>query len=269
MKFGAMNCPSRDIVEEVKTIGELGFDYVDFTVEGPRALPDELEARTGEVRDILSSYSLDVVGHTAWFLQLAHPYDSIRRAYLEEALKALEVLAKLGAYKVTYHPFLMVSSSYRRQPYRAKLLELMASSFKVLSRRASELGAVVMAENLDGGRMWSLEEYKFIVDEGEVYFHLDVGHANLDSERLRVEDFLKAFPPGSKLMHVHVSDNFGGSAAKGWDLHLPLGAGRINWAKVFKLLRNYGYDDTVTLEVFSKDRDYLRLSLEKARRLSG
>ena len=268
MKFGAMNHPSRDFVKEIKVIGEMGFDYVDFTVEGPKALPEDVEKRIGEVKDTLSSYSLDVVGHTAWFLQLAHPYDSIRRAYIEEALKALDVLAKLGAYKVTYHPFLMVSSAYRRRPYRTKLLELMASSFRALSRRASDLGAVVMVENLDGGKIWSLEEYKFIVEEGEVYFHLDVGHANLNSEKLRVEEFLKTFTPGSKLIHVHVSDNVGGSAAKGWDLHLPLGAGRIDWAKVFRLLRSYGYDETVTLEVFSKDRDYLKLSLEKARRFA-
>jgi hypothetical protein len=32
-------------------------------------------------------------------------------------------------------------------------------------------------------------------------------------------------------------------------------------------LKSTGYDDTITLEVFSKDRDYLRISREKLDRL--
>lgn len=95
-----MNDPSSDLLEEVRAIGELGFDYVDFTVEGPRAM--------------------------------------------------------------------------------------------------------VMVENLNGGKIWSLEDYKHIAEEGGICFNLDVGHANLDSEKLRVEGFLKNFPPGSKPMHAYI-----------------------------------------------------------------
>jgi sugar phosphate isomerase/epimerase len=33
--------------------------------------------------------------------------------------------------------------------------------------------------------------------------------------------------------------------------------------KIIKTLKGIGYDETVTLEVFSRDRDYLRISREK------
>ena len=67
--------------------------------------------------------------------------------------------------------------------------------------------------------------------------------------------------PG-RLGHVHVSDNFGAA-----DDHLPVGAGTAPVAAALKRLRETGYDATITLEVFSPDRDYLSLSLSKVRAL--
>ena len=47
------------------------------------------------------------------------------------------------------------------------------------------------------------------------------------------------------------------------DHHLPIGAGTIGFPKIIKALKKTGYNDTVTLEVFSSDRDYLTMSREK------
>ena len=92
-------------------------------------------------------------------------------------------------------------------------------------------------------------------------FHLDVGHANLEVPVNISGKLLAEFR--ARLCHVHLNDNLGGRD----DLHLPLGAGRINWPWVARMLRRYGYDGTVTLEVFSPDRDYLLLSKEKWARI--
>jgi sugar phosphate isomerase/epimerase len=94
-------------------------------------------------------------------------------------------------------------------------------------------------------------------------FHLDVGHANLNVERNRTGQFLQAFR--ERLFHVHFSDNFG----KSEDLHLPLGAGNIPWPKIIGLLKDSGYDGTITLEIFSADRRYLLFSRDKVRGLWG
>jgi len=80
-------------------------------------------------------------------------------------------------------------------------------------------------------------------------------------EKNRTEEFLEAFR--DRLVHVHVSDNFG----KREDLHLPLGAGTIPWKKIISRLKKSGYDGTITLEVFSPDRRYLLFSRDKLREL--
>ncbi len=114
-----------------------------------------------------------------------------------------------------------------------------------------------MVENLD--RLFSdVGDLKVIFDEvPDAKFHLDVGHANLRlgrGEKNRTKELLTAF--GDRLAHVHLSDNRGGAE----DLHLPLGAGAIEWAGVARMLRDAGWDGTVTLEVFSREREHLRTS---------
>ena len=41
----------------------------------------------------------------------------------------------------------------------------------------------------------------------------------------------------------------------------------IYFNRIFKELKNIHYDETMTLEVFSRDRDYLRMSLSKIKQL--
>ncbi|NJN67583.1 MAG: sugar phosphate isomerase/epimerase [Chloroflexaceae bacterium] len=62
------------------------------------------------------------------------------------------------------------------------------------------------------------------------------------------------------MVHVHLSDN-----RLRRDDHMPLGAGRIGWPRVIQLIQKTGYDDTITLEVFSTDPDYVLLSARKVR----
>jgi sugar phosphate isomerase/epimerase len=68
--------------------------------------------------------------------------------------------------------------------------------------------------------------------------------------------FIEAF--ADRIGHIHVSDNFGKE-----DNHLPIGSGSIEFAKILTALKKTGYDGTVTFEVFTPDREYLRLSRRK------
>ena len=58
-------------------------------------------------------------------------------------------------------------------------------------------------------------------------------------------------------MHIHLHDNDGQR-----DLHLPMGTGIIDWDALIKTLKRI-YDGTITLEVFSRDKDYVLLSQKK------
>jgi sugar phosphate isomerase/epimerase len=71
---------------------------------------------------------------------------------------------------------------------------------------------------------------------------------------------IRRFP--ERLYHVHLHDNDGRS-----DLHLPPGAGNIDWPGVIQALVDVGYDRTITLEVFSRDREYVLQAKRKIEEL--
>jgi sugar phosphate isomerase/epimerase len=66
-----------------------------------------------------------------------------------------------------------------------------------------------------------------------------------------------------RLKHVHLHDNRGGHA----DLHLALGMGDMDMPAQVRVLRTSGYDETITLEVFARDRHFLAYSRDRLRQL--
>jgi sugar phosphate isomerase/epimerase len=74
-------------------------------------------------------------------------------------------------------------------------------------------------------------------------------------------EILEAY--GTRLRHVHLHDNKGGSA----DLHMPLGSGTVDLHSAVRALRRCGYDGTITLEVFTPDKTYLSYSRDLLRRI--
>jgi sugar phosphate isomerase/epimerase len=248
MLVGAMNFPGRSVLKEIHRIAEDGFDFIDLTLEPPAAwLPNGKE-----VGSLISDLGLQVVGHTAWHLPIASPFPEMRKVARDLYRRGLDVFADAGVELVNVHPD-------QRVPLHPpdKVRQMNAEAIGELATDAAQRGITVMVENLD--RAFSgVEDLKAILDAvPEVGFHLDIGHANLRRglhEPNRTTELLQAFR--DRLSHVHVSDNRGG----GEDLHLPLGAGTIDWKSHIRLLKESGYDGTVTLEVFSREREHLRTS---------
>lgn len=248
MLVGAMNFPGRSVVKEIHRIAEDNFDFVDLTLEPPATwLPDGKE-----IARLLGDLGLGVVGHTAWHLPIASPFKELREKSRDLYRRGLDCFADAGVTLVNVHPD-------QRVPMHSldQVRKMNADAISVLAQDAAQRGITLMVENLD--RLFSdVPDLKAILDAvPEVGFHLDVGHANLRlgrGQKNRTKDLLAAF--GDRLSHVHLSDNRGGEG----DLHLPLGAGAIDWPGVARILREAGWDGTVTLEVFSREREYLRMS---------
>ncbi|SRR5579883_2198192 len=254
MQIGAMNHPMRDAVGEISSFREMGFDFVDLTLEPARAHPDALDVKA--VADALSASGLGAVGHTAWFLPIASSFDRVRQAALDELTACLDVFAQLQIRRVNVHPDQRVSL-YER----GWVVERNADALRYLVTRAAERDIQLMVENIPG-LFNTPETLRGLLDAVPgLAWHLDVGHANLGAPRNATEHLLESV--GDRIAHVHLSDNKGGDA----DLHLPLGAGTIDWRWVVTVLKRFGYDGTITLEVFSPDSDYLAMSRRKLRRL--
>jgi sugar phosphate isomerase/epimerase len=254
MLLGAMNHPMRDPIEEIRAFAAAGFDFVDLTLEPDRAYAATLDVKA--VRDALHQTGLGVVGHTAWYLPLASPFPILRRAALDELSRDLDVFAALDVDRMNVHP-----DRGRSLSPTDWIVERNAEALATLATKASHLGIRVIVENIPGlfGRVDVLQTiFERVPALG---FHLDVAHANLGVVRNATSELLDAF--GDRLVHVHFSDNKGGDA----DLHLPLGAGYIDWSEMVKLVKSRGYDGTITLEVFSDDAEYLHYSARKIRAL--
>lgn len=255
MLIGAMNHPMRDIEQEVRRFRELGFDFIDLTLEPERARPRDIDVPS--VRRILEDAEMTAVGHTAWYLPIGSPFGSIRDAALDELTVSLDVFARLGVNRMNVHPDGRVPSLFSRD----WVLERNLESLAILLDRARERGVRLMLENIHG-LFGQVDALRGIFERlPDLAWHLDVGHANLGGATNTTPDLLAALP--GRLAHVHLSDNKGGDA----DLHLPIGAGTIDWRWAINLLKRSGFDDTITLEVFSPDDDYLSISRRKVRQL--
>ncbi len=158
-------------------------------------------------------------------------------------------MAKIGVPAVTVHanwpPGLFPESEG---------LQWQIESLQGILDAARDLGIGVMYEPLDTERDRP-EHLETVLDAlPPLLCHLDMGHCNLWGRRPAA--MIRRF--GDRIHHIHLHDNDGRS-----DLHLPPGAGNINWRAVVRALQEVGYDRTITLEIFSWDRQYALLAKRK------
>ncbi|MBC7080890.1 MAG: sugar phosphate isomerase/epimerase [Thermoplasmatales archaeon] len=244
MKVGYPNNPRKDIFEEIKWIGE-NFDFIDFFMEPDKAYYDKVDVK--KVKKLLDEYSLEIVGHTPYYLPFSSPIIAIRKSAIEEAKKCFFALSELGAKYVTIH------ASWPPHLFNFEEgINLQMDTISILIDEAEKCGINLMYESGIG----EFDNYntvsRILNDFPKLYVHLDTGHTFLYGRDIC--KFIRKL--NKRIKHVHVHDNFGKE-----DLHLPIGVGKIKWEEVIKELKKH-YDGTVTIEVFG-DKDYVLLSKKK------
>ena len=252
MRLGLMNNPARDPLKEIARAAELGFDFLDLTLEPPACRATELDA--GRIGTALARHGLGVVGHTAYYLTFGSAFDAVRAGAIAEAMHCLNFFAEVGADRMNLHLDCRVPGY---GPDYTNMRNI--GAIEELSAVASEKKIRLMVENVEGDSATSLAP---IFDAVPVGLHLDIGHANIATtgRKSHTADLLTHY--ADRLMHVHLSDNKGKS-----DDHLAIGAGTIDWKRELRLLKASGYDDTITLEIFYGDGELIRYSANKVREL--
>jgi sugar phosphate isomerase/epimerase len=253
MLIGAMNNPARELFSELRWMAEAKLDFIDLTLEPPAAAPWKVDPVA--IRAKLEEFELAVVGHTAFYLPFSCTFESIRRAAVEETRRCIELFAKIGARCMNLHPD-------RHAPFHPRpfVIQQNLKSFRELLPVAQENGICLMVENTPGD-FNSREQLAELLDAlPELGLHLDIGHCNLMVQKNTATDIIRAY--GDRIRHVHIHDNKGGSA----DLHLPLGAGTLELEGPLQALQSWGYDGTITLEVFSEDHEFLFYSRDVLRK---
>lgn len=257
MLYGAMNVPVFPVLDELEEIARLGFDYVELTMDAPAADHKTLRRQRDFILKNLERSGTGLVCHLPTFLSPADLTESLREASVNELLESLEVATDLGAWKAVIHPaHIRGLGPMVLDQAKGYAMDCIGSAVN----RAKNLGLMLCLENLGPQSRFLFEPEGFaeVLDRfPSLNMTLDVGHACLqDESRRRALDFLDRF--SKRIGHIHVSDNFGTE-----DSHLPIGAGSVDFTQFIKGLKSIGYNDTITLEVFSQDRDYLRISKEK------
>lgn len=257
MRYGAMNFPIKPVLKELEGFARLGFDYLELAMDPPLAHYSIIRKQKDEILDALQQHGMEIVCHLPTFVSTADLTQSIRDASLHEVLRSLETASELEAKKVVLHP------SYIGGMGVYVMKQVKGYAFDSLGKvvfRAKQLGLCLCLENMFPKSMAFFKPDDFVeVFEmfPELKMTLDTGHACIDSPKgKQLFDFLRIF--GDRIGHVHASDNHGKR-----DDHLPIGKGRIDFPKFAKALKEIGYDDTVTLEVFSEDPMDLKTSREK------
>ncbi|MFO7966385.1 MAG: sugar phosphate isomerase/epimerase family protein [Archaeoglobaceae archaeon] len=247
MQIGVMNHPNIDLLEEIEWISRNGFDFIDLTIEPLKAYDFDVQS----VRSALKEFNLDVIGHTNPFLPFILPIESIRETCLEEFTKYIDIFVQLGVDKVNIHPSYHAPFFTTRDKVDANIYFL-----QEVNKICESEGVTLMLENFVAP-FDSPDTFSRIIEEvPELKIHLDVGHCNIDQEENLTYAFFKEF--GEDIVHLHFSDNNGKK-----DDHQPLGCGSIDWEEIVRTVKRYGFDDTITLEIFVPDRDYLLLSRDK------
>jgi len=236
MKFGAMNSPSTDVLTELRAISAMGFNFVELTVEQPKASPEALKRIRDEIVHTAKSLKIQLLGHIPWSFELGHPYQQTIFPYhqsigvaqihgrrIEEAIKTCH---ELGIKKVTVHPPMLTAETRRSEGRR--VIKQFEEAANIFVSTAKSLGCTVLIENLDEEAFTMKDFEQLFVEIPELRFTLDIGHANIGRLENNSLEYIQRFR--DRLSHIHLSDNLGGYG----DLHLPLGAGMIDFAKILK-----------------------------------
>jgi sugar phosphate isomerase/epimerase len=261
MYYGTLADPKgdSDILQEISYAKDAGFDFLEISAEGPKFTTSKLMTRIGDIKKARDEAGIFFTCHTPWGWNVGNPYKPIRDATVKEVVDVISFAEEVEARLVTVH------MHTRFGLYdRGEMIRNMAEGLGDLCDRAEKSGMAITVENVDQ----SVDDFKKLFDlEPRAKFHLDIGHANVSCRGgANIFDFIDAFK--GRLHHVHVHDNKGGHGVGG-DLHLALGMGNIDWPRVATALKAAGYNRTVTFEVFSRNRQYLEMSLDIFKSLVG
>src|SRR4030042_6312488 len=245
-KFGMLTNSSSDILKEINTIAKLGFDYVEIGIEWPESMPNILMKKKEKILKLLKKWDIFAIGHTAWWINFGSQYESVRKAWIFEAKNKIDVAKTLRMKQINFHFFSDELNLGIDKNYKRAVLFTMIKSLKEIVTYASSKNIEVILENVPRKRrIIGINEFKFVQHNVPgLGMHLDVPHAFIENGMKGIREYISTFSKDIK--HIHMHDNHGE-----WDEHLPIGMGKINFAEVVKMLKAIGYNDTITLEVFT------------------
>ncbi|MBI4167676.1 MAG: sugar phosphate isomerase/epimerase [Candidatus Aenigmarchaeota archaeon] len=250
--FGTTTNPSIDVINEIKEIALLDFDFVEISIEEPCGSHRIIARNARKINRVIAKHKMFALGHAPWWIDLGSPHEIVRKAWISECEKIIDVCKKISARKITFHAHsqsMLLSDNTLRREVISNYIENMKSLVDYAGG-----DTVVMLENTT--EMSSLKDFdKIISGVRGLGVNLDIGHAFIAGGMKSVSSHIKKF--SKRIEHIHMHDNHGKM-----DEHLPIGLANIDFRKTINDLKKIKYDKTVSLEVFVPERTVTRISEE-------
>jgi sugar phosphate isomerase/epimerase len=242
MQFGARTHSPR----EVELLAEAGFEFAEIdwkdAAEARRSIPDLARLR--------ASHGIRYLAHGP---NEVDPFDAdaLDRVTRPAVLELVDLAPELGISLHTQH--LWLDPRFVGADTLARKLELLS----VWTERAVRVGVTLCIENLSEHAEHLEPAFEAVPD---LRMTLDLGHAEILSSPNASHAIIARFP--EKIRHVHLHDNRGGRTVKD-DQHLPIGAGKIDFATILGELRRSGYDDGLSFELKPEHLEQGREAIRK------
>ena len=243
MKIGIMNHPCFSVLSEIKRANKYGMDFVDLTLEPTKAYPTNFDCK--KVKALAKELNMTLVGHTGWEIPWYSSYKRVRKVALKEFLLCLKTFKKLNIKLMNIH---LINFSHIHEKNE---IAWYSETLTPLLKKAKELKIRIMIEHTLGDERQMKVLDTLLKKHPSLLLHIDVGHSNLSKGKGNALNSIMR-KHHKRLAHVHLSDNGGLK-----DDHIGLGKGKINWKDIAKTFKNYKYDGTFTLEVFSGEKDLI------------
>jgi sugar phosphate isomerase/epimerase len=235
--------------DDVVLLSELGLQFAEIPIINPEKFLSHIDIYQ-DLRDDLDIYYL-CHGPREGDPNNA---DTLESTYLPKLMRILSIMPRLEMKLLTIHLWL--------DP-RFVVPELIAYKVGFLKRvlqRAGDSDITVCIENLSE----NAEQMAPIFDAlPSLNLTLDLGHAQLLSDKNTSFGFIEKFP--DRIRHIHLHDNLGGVSQTD-DLHLPVGKGAVDFDGILRRLNQTGYDGTLTLELKPEE---IRDNLDRVKQLLG
>jgi len=233
-------------LEHVHEVGKLGYPHAEISLYDP----EEMRRSAEDFLALKEKYGIDYLAH---YPNEGNPFDAkvLAETFVPKMKKLIQVTHEMGIVKGTLH--FWVDKRWAEPSLLSAKIGLLSELVGV----ASEKGITLCIENLTE----QYESFAAAFDEiPDLRMTLDIGHAELLSSENTSFNFIRHV--FGKIEHVHVHDNHGGKTVKD-DLHLPLGEGRVDYPRIFAMLSERGYRNTITLELKPADMPRTKQLIEQ------
>jgi sugar phosphate isomerase/epimerase len=244
MKLGSSLGPEGDLKDKILEVPE-EMEFIEFSIGEKERMPEEINQE--EVREALEEKDFDLVVHLPFRQRLVTQIDEFNDAVLDYHKRLIKFSEELGAEKFVVHADMRDNDSEEEE-------EIIVEQIRRLNEIGEKLNAEICFENI--GHWNGLELFKLgeTLEELNASMCFDTGHAFSEVGQEEMEEFLNEY--AHLISHLHLQDT-----REGRDMHLPIGLEEIEFEPLAEKLSCF--DGTATMEIFTSDKDYIRLSKEK------